>query len=147
MINAKINKLDTYLLRVETGKELYSEITKFCKEKNVKFAEFKGIGAVIDFEYGVYEDGKYTHFKENRLSELISMIGNISFVGEEYVIHSHATFCNMDENKKVVTFAGHLFNAKCGVTVEIVMHTYKEKFERKMCDQAGLKVLDLDKRL
>ena len=147
MKSIKLTNKETYMLRIEKGEELYSAILKFSKENNIKFAEFYGIGALEDLEYGVYENGKYVHFKEKELCELTSIIGNVSFVDSEHFIHSHATFSKLNEREELIPFAGHLFNGIVGVTVELTFNTYDQKIERKLCDSAKIKVLDLDKSL
>ena len=147
MKTIKLTNKETYMLRVEKGEELYSAILKFSKKNNIKFAEFYGIGALEDLEYGVYENGKYVHFKENDLCELTSIIGNVSFVDGEHFIHSHATFSKLNQEGKLIPFAGHLFNGIVGVTVELTFNTYDESIERKLCNNAKIKVLDLDESL
>ncbi len=147
MKSIKLNRVAEYMLRIEKGEEIYSSILRFCKEKEIKFAEFSGIGAMWNFEYGIFENGEYVRFFEKDLCELTSINGNISFLDGDLVVHSHATWSKLDENNNLVPILAHVFHGEVAVTVEIKLTAYDNHVERKFEEACGLKVLDLDKSL
>jgi predicted DNA-binding protein with PD1-like motif len=72
--------------------------------------------------------------------ELVGMTGNISLVDGQPFIHAHGVF----SDKEFATVGGHVKDLVVGPTIEIFLAPIDEKIERKMNDEVGLKLLDLD---
>ncbi|MGM0410955.1 MAG: PPC domain-containing DNA-binding protein [Bacillota bacterium] len=101
---AKKNRV--FLERLDTDKDLLEEITKFAKNKNVKKGIVKAIGAVSEAKIGYYdqnnEEYQYTKFKQHL--EIVSLLGNISILDGEIMVHAHIALADEEGNM----YGGHL---------------------------------------
>ena len=136
----KVN--DGYLLKLEKGEEVITQITNFAKENNLLSAHFEAIGAVSSIEIGFYhlDIKKYSSKNINKNLEISSLTGNISRFENEPAIHAHGLFS--DENFE--TMGGHVIKAIVSATCEIYITQYNIPIERKINNEIGLKLLDLE---
>ncbi|MEO0096965.1 MAG: PPC domain-containing DNA-binding protein [candidate division WOR-3 bacterium] len=138
----RINKT-IYFLRLEKGEEIISSLKNFSKEKNIKGAFFYGIGAGKDFIIGYYDLVKKEYLKKEhrRECEIVSLIGNISYLKREIFIHAHIII----SDKKFKIFGGHLFSAKVSATLEIFLFLIDKKLMRKPFPDIGLNLISFKK--
>ena len=120
----------TYALCFDKGDDVASELEKFINKEQITFANFSGIGAFEDTVIGLYENGEYKKFTYKQLVEVVNFTGNITFKDNEPKIHTHTTL-SYEEDNDIKTLAGHFFSAKVAVTLEIILHSYNTKIERK----------------
>ena len=78
----------------------------------------------------LYENGEYKKFTYSQLVEVVNFTGNITFKDDEPKIHTHTTL-SYEEKDDIKTLAGHFFSAKVAVTLELILHSYNTKIERK----------------
>jgi predicted DNA-binding protein with PD1-like motif len=131
-----------YIIRLELGEKFNDVFITFCKSENVSSAYFTAIGAVEQVELAFYDlptkTYSFRHFESPM--ELVGMTGNISLVDGQPFIYAHGVF----SDKQFVTVGGHVKDLVVGPTIEIFLAPIDEKIERKMNDEVGLKLLDLD---
>lgn len=132
---------ERFLVRFEVGEKLPDALTNLAGERAWKSASLTGIGAVKDVLLGAYElaDKRYSKFPVDGVVELVSLVGNLSWLNEQPMWHLHAL---VSDAKGVVT-GGHLFNLSVAVTVECWIHVSKLPIERKSDPYTGLNLLDL----
>ena len=131
-----IQQDDLIFVRLFLDENIYEKLEEVCIKYQVCTAVvISGIGQLKNFKLGYFkEKGNYTpeHFKTPH--ELLSLEGNITKRGEEYLFHLHAVLGN--EKKEVI--GGHLIEGLIEVTNEIVLLKTKLRFERKIEDNTGL---------
>ena len=66
--------------------------------------------------------------------ELLSIIGNVSFIDSKYFVHTHVTLANQDFK----TFGGHLFDAQISATGEFKIDLFDYQINRKFSNNIGL---------
>jgi hypothetical protein len=137
-----IQKDDLIFIRLFPDEKIYEKLEEVCMKYQVDTAVvISGIGQLKDFKLGYFkEKDNYTpeHFKTPH--ELLSLEGNITKRGEEYLFHLHAVLGN--EKKEVI--GGHLIEGLVEVTNEIVLLKTKLEFERKTEDNTGLEGMFLE---
>ncbi|MEM2174934.1 MAG: DUF296 domain-containing protein [Candidatus Micrarchaeia archaeon] len=138
METKKVSK-NIYFLRLEKEEEIISSLKNFSKEKKIKSAFFYGIGAGKDFVICYYDllKKEYKKRKIKKECEILSLIGNISYLKKEFFIHTHTIIS--DKNFKI--FGGHLFSAKITATLEIFLFLIDKKLVRKSFPEIGLNLI------
>ena len=135
-------KDDLIFIRLFPDENIYEKLEEICRKCQVDTAVvISGIGQLKDFKLGYFkEKGNYIpqHFKIPH--ELLSLEGNITKRGEEYLFHLHAVLGN--EKKEVI--GGHLIEGLVEVTNEIVLLKTELRFERKTEDSTGLEGMFLE---
>ena len=128
---------------LKKGDELVSSLTDFAVKEKIKGAWIFAVGACDRVEAGYYDLKSKTYkFKSyNQDLEILSIQGNISWNGDEPVIHLHGTFAGEDGK----AFGGHIKSLKVSITCEVFVHDWfgEVKINRQPNDQIGLNLLDL----
>ncbi len=128
---------------LKKGEELVGSLNDFVKKEKVKGAWIFVVGACDELEAGYYDlkSKSYKFKKYDQELEILNIQGNISWNGDEPVIHLHGTFAGEDGN----AFGGHIKSLKVSVTCEVFVHDWfgAGRIERKSDDSIGLKLLDL----
>lgn len=142
METKKINET-IYFLRLEKDEEIINSLKNFFKKEKLKSAFFYGIGAGKDFIIGYYDLQKKDYFKKKikKECEILSLIGNISYLKKEIFIHTHIVIS--DKNFKI--YGGHLFSAKISATLEIFLFLIDKKLIRKFFPNIGLNLITFKK--
>ncbi|MCS7249424.1 MAG: DNA-binding protein [candidate division WOR-3 bacterium] len=138
----KINK-NIYFLRLEKEEDIISSLKAFAEKEKLKGAFFYGIGAGKDFTIGCYDLKKKEYLKKRikKDGEILSLIGNISYVNNEIFVHTHILIS--DKNFKI--FGGHLFSAKVTATLEIFLLLIDKKLQRTFFPEIGLNLISFKK--
>jgi len=131
-----------YVLRLNKGEEIMETLTRFCVDNKIGSGLFSGIGAVLNAQIGFYHlDKKEYSFKTfEKPLEIISLIGNVSLVDHEPFLHVHVVLS--DENYRA--YGGHLKEAQVGATCEVYFFETEININRKLDEDIGLKLLDLE---
>lgn len=135
------NLRNRYLLRLVPGEELLSTLAAFVRQERMRSGWLTGLGAVDEVTLGSY-DLKSQSYVRRRIRgdcELVCLMGNIAWCAKEPVSHLHAVVA--DSNQRV--FGGHLFSARCCVTVEILLMPFSTRIERAFDTATGLNLLEL----
>jgi len=131
----------SYLIRLEIGEEVISSLGAFVRKKRIKSGGLQGIGAVSEVTLGVYDIKRQRYDRRvfHADHELVNMTGDISWLGNDPVLHVHAVIAD----QKLKTFGGHLFGAKCCVTVEVMLIPSSVRVNRLPDERTGLNLLAL----
>ncbi len=131
-----------YIVRLEKGEEIVTELKEFCKEQNIKLGWIKGIGAVCEAKIGIFKvDEKIYHTKELRGDyEITSLLGNISTMDGEVYLHLHINLSD-DEYK---TYGGHLDSAIISATGELVIEAIDGIVDREFNQDIGINLFKFD---
>ena len=131
------------LLRFDKGDLLVKNLTELVTNEDIRGAWLNGIGAAKWAELGYYNlDNKIYKWKKlDRLLEITSLQGNVSWCQGKPILHIHGTFA--DEEMR--TYGGHLRELSVGGTCEVLLSKFsiREKLTRKRDDATGLTTLEL----
>ena len=131
-----------YFVRIDKGEEIMSSLKNLCIAEKITLAEIKALGAVNDFEVGLF-DVATKEFHRNHFqfpAEITSLWGTVTTKGGEVYLHVHMSAA--DSNGKV--FGGHLNSATVSATCEMVVDVLPNNFvvERKFNDEVGLNLFE-----
>ena len=133
----KIALSNHYIIRINRGEEVITELTKFCQENKIFSGSFYGIGACSEAELAHYsvETKQYSKQTFTGEHEVTSLIGIIT----DKKIHIHATIAD----NKFQAQAGHLSRMVISGACEIHLLSGAESISRLPDDETGLELLDL----
>ena len=136
-MNYKIDDNRVYL-SIDRGELVNASFLKICQDNNFKFTSITGIGAILDPEVGFYDLDKKDYIKKQFLGdyELTSLIGNVTLKENQYFVHSHITFSDIDFK----AFGGHLFDCRVAVAAEFVLRVGDKKVIREYNNDIGLHI-------
>lgn len=127
---------NTMIVRIDKGEEILAEIKELAIKENIKLASVAALGAVNDFTVGVFnvEEKKYysNRFKGNL--EIVSLVGTINTMNDEFYAHVHMSA----GNDKGQVFGGHLNRAVVSATCEMVITIINGKVDRCFSEEIGL---------
>ena len=126
-------------LILEKGEPIHESLKELARDLDIPGAFITGIGAVKDVVIAFF-DMQSKGYKESKLEgvlELLGLNGDISWEGDEPVIHLHAVLGFEDGS----VMGGHLLGANIGVTGEIFIHKTGERLERGMVEEFNLSLI------
>lgn len=130
-------------LRLEPGEDVHAGVLAACQRYGWTAAfVVSGIGMLEDPELGfLTAPGHYDHKPYTGRFELLNLSGNVALLDGQPHAHLHATLGNLDYS----AIGGHLFSAKVGVTVEVVLLRAGPplRMERHMEESSGVAGLNI----
>ncbi|MCS7257863.1 MAG: DUF296 domain-containing protein [candidate division WOR-3 bacterium] len=132
---------DDFILKLHPEEEIITTIKQFVIKQKIKSGFLWGIGTAKEITLGYY-DLKEKQYKKRIFvddHEISSLIGNISYLSTDPIIHIHIVI----SPENFVSYSGHLFSAKVSATCEIMIKTYTKKLIRNTDPQIGLNLLNL----
>ena len=130
---------DTYIVRMDPGEEILTQLKVFAEQEGVKLASVTALGAVKDFTVGVFDTGAKV-YKSNRFQgvyEIVSLVGTINTMNDAFYCHLH--MCAADQEGHA--FGGHLHEAVISATCELVVTCLPGRTDRVFSDQVGLNLI------
>lgn len=130
-----------YILRLERGEDIPTEVAGFVRRQKVRSGVVSGIGAASDIELGYFhlKERRYERKRINDECEVASITGNVAWAGREPVCHLHAVVTD----SRMRAWGGHLFAAKVAATCEVCIVPGRAGLKRAIDPETGLKLLDL----
>lgn len=132
---------DSYLVRLETGEEIFSAVSTFAAEHKIEAGVVSGIGSAANIVLGYYDHTAREYLRRTvpEEMEIVSLLGNISLKDGRAFPHLHVTLGGRDSQ----ALAGHLFEGRVTATCELVIRSLPGRAERRKDEAAGLYLLDL----
>ena len=130
---------DTYIVRMDPGEEILTQLKVFAEQEGVKLASVTALGAVKDFTVGVFDTGAKV-YKSNRFQgvyEIVSLVGTINTMNDAFYCHLH--MCAADQEGHA--FGGHLNEAVISATCELVVTYLPGRTDRVFSDEVGLNLI------
>ena len=127
------------VVRIDKGEEIIEKMLDVCRKENIKLANVNALGAVGEFEVGVFKvtEKKYYSNIHKGDFEIVSLTGSITTKEDKLYHHIHMSVGN-NENK---VYGGHLNYAKVSATCEMIIDILDGKVERKFDEEIGLNLL------
>jgi len=141
-----------YFVRIDKGEEIMQTLKNFCTAEKITLAEIKALGAIDDFEVGLF-DVATKKFHKNHFqfpAEITSFWGTVTTKDGEVYLHIHMSAANSEGE----VFGGHLNSAVVSATCEMIIDDISEnntnasgapvgfKVERKFSDEVGLNLFE-----
>ena len=132
------------IIRLNRGEEVVSSIAAVCEREQIDSASVTGIGAVDYCKIGIYhvETREYTAHELRGEREMTALTGNISMKNGERYFHFHVTVSGND----LVSYGGHLNEARISATAEIYVTVFAVATERIVDGETGLNLLAFPKK-
>lgn len=130
---------DTYIVRIDKGEEILTQLKVFAEAEGVKLASITGLGAVKDFTVGVFDPNAKV-YQSNRFQgvyEIVSLVGTINTMDDAFYCHVH--MCAADQQGRA--FGGHLNEAVINATCELTVTCLPGRTDRVFSDEVGLNLI------
>jgi len=130
-----------YLVRLERGEEAITSLKEFISRKKIPCGMLQGIGAIYNVELGYFDlkTSRYRTKKIKQTVEVVSLIGNISYIDGQPFVHSHVAIAGTDHR----LLGGHFFKGTVAVTLEIYIQVIKRRLNRYHDHKLGFNFWDL----
>lgn len=132
----------TFVLVFDKGDEVMTELLTFVRTQEIASAHFNALGAFSDVTFGYFEHERkdYKRIKAGRV-EVMSLVGNVATTeGGEPKLHVHVVVGKEDG----IAHGGHLIEAHVWPTLEMFLIKTPESLVRRIDDETGLALIDLD---
>ena len=139
-----------FVLVLERGDELMSEVKAFAERERLRASEFTAIGAVSSAKPAAFnvETREYVEIPDPGQVELVSLNGRITLPQDadpndppaERQLHVHCVLSREDGT----TIAGHVFELVVRPTCEVFITESVEHVARQEDPDSGLPVISLD---
>ena len=126
----------TIVVRLEKGDEIAKCLLEVAEKEKCRFAYLTGIGAVDDFEVGVFdlEKADYNRARYAGNHEINALVGNLTTKDGKPYLHAHITCTGKDGT----VVGGHLFYGKISLTAEIFLQVIGGEVDRKFDPSVGI---------
>ncbi len=129
-----------HILRPPFGSDLLKELSEFVHAEGINLAWFTGLGAVSRATVRYYDQPSqsWKDLERDQRLEVTGMVGNVSLLNGEPIVHAHITFA--DEQGNCV--GGHLGPNTLVFNMEILLTTLSasKAVVRKMDAETGLTI-------
>ena len=135
-----------YFVRIDRGEEIMASLKKFCEEEKITLAEVKALGAIDDFNVGLFDvnEKKYHSNRFQFPAEIVSLWGTVTTKDGKFYSHIHMSAGDKDGH----VFGGHLNSATVSATCEMIVDDISEgnsngfTVERKFNEDVGLNLFE-----
>ena len=126
----------TIVVRLDKGDEIAKRLLEVAEKEKCRFAYLTGIGAVDDFEVGVFdlEKADYNRARYAGNHEINALVGNLTTKDGKPYLHAHITCTGKDGT----VVGGHLFYGKVSLTAEIFLQVIGGEVDRKFDPSVGI---------
>ena len=124
------------IIRIDKGEEIISRLIEVCEKEEVQLANINAIGAVGEFEVGLFNTGEKKYYSNVHKGdfEIVSLTGSITT--KEGKIYHHIHTSAADKENKV--YGGHLNSAIVSATCEMFVRIIQGSVDREFNDEIGL---------
>jgi predicted DNA-binding protein with PD1-like motif len=130
-----------FLVRLFRNEKVTETLLAFIREQGIPGGSITGIGAIEKVTLGYFDQSKkqYAQREFDDVYEVISYIGNISYVNDEPFVHAHILL----GDREFQPHAGHFFEGTVAVTMEVFLRITDDKILREKDDELQLNLLRL----
>ena len=131
----------TFAVVFDTGDEVLGNLLAFAREHKLCASEFTGLGAFSDVVLGFFDwqDKDYKRIPVAQQVEVVSLVGNLAFKGDEPKLHAHVVVAAADGH----ALGGHLLEAHVRPTLELVVTESRAHLRREIDEETGLALIRL----
>ncbi|MFX1574166.1 MAG: PPC domain-containing DNA-binding protein [Promethearchaeota archaeon] len=128
--------------KVEPDEDLIDSIIQMIKEHNIRSGLINSIGALKKFTIGYFDINSKSYLQKiyEDYVELVSCMGNISFIDDQPIVHLHISLGTRDYN----IIGGHLIQPTIvSITGEVYIFEIDQKLIRANDPNLNLSLLKL----
>jgi predicted DNA-binding protein with PD1-like motif len=132
----------TYAVIFDKHDEVMAGLLRFAREQKLAASRFTAIGAFSDAMLGYFDRERkdYTKISVRQQVEVLSLVGDIALKDGEPKVHAHVVLGKADG----AAMGGHLVEAHVWPTLEVMVEEAPRHLQRKIDDETGLALIDLD---
>ena len=132
----------TFVLVLESGDEVVSEITGFARENGLDAASLTAIGAFSEATLGYFdiEKKEYEEIAVAEQTEVLSLLGDVALNGDDPELHAHVVLGRRDGTAR----GGHLLEARVRPTLEVVLVEAPKHLKKRTDKETGLALISLE---
>ena len=132
-----------YLVVLDREEKVVATLLRFAGDHGIQGGWVSGLGSVKHVELGYYDLPRRTYLKRQfeEDMELVGAQGDFAMHGADPVLHLHASV----SGPELISFSGHLFEAKVAVTVEFLVTDFGVRIDRAEVPEVGLKLIQPEK--
>lgn len=127
---------DAYWVRLDRGEEVMEALARFLDEAGLASATITGLGALKNTELAFFDARrhKYTNRTFPMDLELVSFLGNATFLDGKRFVHAHAMLSGADFK----CVGGHFLGGIVAVTMECQVIPGDTEIHRKFDEDVGM---------
>ncbi len=127
---------DTYMVRIDRGEEIVSNLVALCEKENILLASVDALGAVDHAVVGVYDVGTKTYYRKefNEPMEISNLCGTVTRKEGQVYTHLHVTLCD----ESMAAHGGHVNELRVSATCEMVLRLIPGEVGRAQDGVTGL---------
>jgi uncharacterized protein len=131
----------SYLLRLDTGQEIFSALTDFAADRRIDTGTVSGIGSAREVVLGYYDlvAKEYVRRTVPDDVEIVSLQGTITIREGRPLPHLHVVL----GDRECQALAGHFFEGRVAATCELVVTPLDGFVQRRQDEATGLELMDL----
>jgi uncharacterized protein len=128
-----------FLVVLEKDEKVVANLLKVAADEGIEGGWVQGLGSIKEIEIGYYDLPRRTYLKRqfDEDMELVGALGNFAMHGTERVLHLHCTV----SGPELLSFAGHLFEARVAVTTEFLVRDFGVRIDRDDVPEVGLRLI------
>jgi predicted DNA-binding protein with PD1-like motif len=130
-----------FVVVLEAGDEIVRAMSDVADEHDLRAAHFSALGALSSARLGYWspQTKQYEPIEITQQVEVLSLLGNVAWSGNERRIHAHIALGMRDGTAR----GGHLLEAHVNPTLEVMLYELPENLRRSVDPATGLPLLDL----
>ncbi len=134
-------EIKSYALIFDIGDDVPAEIIRFAKEQKVMAARLTGIGGFSQATLGYFvrDRKEYEPIAIDEQVELLSLVGDVAWSGEEPLLHAHAVVGHRGGSVS----GGHLIAARVFPTLELFVDVYDYELRKTNRPEIGIATISL----
>lgn len=131
---------NTIVARFDRGEEIIEELKNIALAEKISLAGVTALGATDDFTVGILntDEKKYYPHDFSGDHEIVSLIGTINTMNDEFYTHIHMSAGNVNGE----VFGGHLNRAVISATCELVINVIDGRVDRKFDEVTGINLFE-----
>jgi predicted DNA-binding protein with PD1-like motif len=132
-----------HLVVLDKDDRVVASLLRFAADQGIQGGWLSGLGSVKHIELGYYDLPRRTYVKRQfeEDMELVGAQGNLAMHGSEPVLHLHCSI----SGPELISFSGHLFEAKVAVTAEFLVKDFGVRVDRADVPEIGLRLIQPEK--
>ena len=134
-----LEEKDALVIRFDNQEDIIVGLVEIANDRNILSGTFTVIGAAQKVTLSYYNLARkaYEDHTYDEDVEITSVIGNISRMKQDVIIHAHGTFAN----KQLDVIGGHIKSLIISGTGEVFIKLFAKALTRTFDEKTGLNLL------
>lgn len=140
----EVDGLRTFAVVMDKDDDAVEQLTRFARDQDVSAAGLTAVGACREATLAYFDPDtlEYRDIPVTEQVEVLSLLGGIALGDGEPALHAHAVLGRRDGS----TLGGHLRRATVWPTLEVIVTESPAHLRKRVDQQTGLALIELDAR-